>query len=195
MSAGPQVPLALAQQVASALVASLRDGCDRIEVAGSIRRGKATVADVELVVVPRKSPDLFGGPGFDELNTCVVLAVQAGHLHWRDRNGRVTREPPSLADRRYYALVAELPGVQGMPVDLFAVRPPAQWGAIMAIRTGPADYSARLVTTARKRGYKCEEGHLVSLADGTVGETRDTPTEREFIEACGLAYQEPRDRR
>lgn len=192
MSAGPQVPLARGQEFAAALVAMLRDGCERVEVAGSIRRGKAAVSDVELVVVPRMSPDLFGGPGFDELNTCVVLAVQAGHLHWRDRNGRVSREPPSLADRKYYALIAELPGVQGMPVDLFAVRAPAQWGAIMAIRTGPADYSARLVTTARKRGYKCDEGHLVSLTDG---ETRDTATEREFVEACGLAYQEPRDRR
>lgn len=192
MSAGPRVPLEAAREAAAAVVALLRDGCERVEIAGSIRRRAALIGDIEIVCTPRMAPDLFGGPGFDELNTCVVLAVQAGKLRWRDRNGRVSREPPHLADRRYYALIADVPGAQGMGVDVFAVRPPAEFSAILAIRTGPADYSARLVTTARKRGYHCEGGRLLSLADGVP---RATPQERDFIEACGLAYQPPEDRR
>ena len=45
-----------------------------------------------------------------------------------------------LDDRRFYPLFFYVDGAW-WPVDLFVVRPPAQWGAIFAIRTGPADYA------------------------------------------------------
>jgi len=42
-----------ARAAANKLVALIRDKCERVEVAGSIRRGKAEVKDAELVVIPR----------------------------------------------------------------------------------------------------------------------------------------------
>lgn len=42
-------PLAVAAAIAAALVAELTPYCERIEVAGSVRRGKAQVGDLEVL--------------------------------------------------------------------------------------------------------------------------------------------------
>ena len=46
-------PLATAQAVAAELVHALQPACARLAVAGSVRRCKAQVGDIELVYVPR----------------------------------------------------------------------------------------------------------------------------------------------
>jgi len=42
-----------AQKIAEGIVGGLEQYCERIEVAGSVRRGKPTVRDIDLVVIPR----------------------------------------------------------------------------------------------------------------------------------------------
>jgi DNA polymerase/3'-5' exonuclease PolX len=180
--------LAIATRRAEAVVDMLRDGCEHVEIAGSIRRGALTVKDIEVVAIPKHQPDLFGGDGFDLLNETLRLRVREGRLLWRGSKGGTSTSTPDIAGRRFYSLA----DVGGVPIDLFAVRPPAQWGAILAIRTGPAEYAKALVTRARSRGLKCEDGRLVSL---TTGIERPTPTEQEFIEACGHRYLPPGQRR
>ena len=69
-------------------------------------------------------------------------------------------------------------------------RPLAQARAF-AIRTGPADFSARLVTMAKVHGYRCTDGHLVD----EDGATKDTPDEESFIGACGFPVLPPEYRR
>lgn len=44
--------LATAREIAQEITDKLRPYCDRLEVAGSIRRGKAQVRDVDLVLIP-----------------------------------------------------------------------------------------------------------------------------------------------
>lgn len=90
--------------------------------------------------------------------------------------------------RKYYPLVAVRAQI---PVDLFAVLPPAQWGAIFAIRTGPGDYSKRLVTICQDRGLRCVDGRLVDANGHTV----PTPEEADFIASCGATWAEPEARR
>ena len=46
-------PLRQAAALARSLVTFLEPYCDRIEVAGSVRRQKADVGDIELVLVPK----------------------------------------------------------------------------------------------------------------------------------------------
>lgn len=181
---------ATALRAAEDLRALLLDGCERIEIAGSIRRGALDVKDIELVTEAKFRPDLFGGVGDDMLNEVIRLRVREKRLQWRGRGGGAVSEPENLEGRRYYALI-----FQGIPVDLFHVRPPAQWGAILAIRTGPADYARNLVTRARERGFKCEDGRLLYCEGSSAGEVRATPTEQEFIEACGYRYLPPHQRR
>jgi DNA polymerase/3'-5' exonuclease PolX len=56
-----QRPLPDAERIAAAIVADLAPYCDRIQVAGSVRRRKEFVGDIELVAIPRYVPaGLFG---------------------------------------------------------------------------------------------------------------------------------------
>ncbi len=57
-------PLELAELTAQVLVSQVGDVCERIEVAGSVRRGRMDVGDIELLCIPRQQQvlDLFGRP-------------------------------------------------------------------------------------------------------------------------------------
>jgi DNA polymerase/3'-5' exonuclease PolX len=48
-------PLAAARKLAEETRDYLREFCTRVEIAGSVRREKAMVGDIELVYVPRFS--------------------------------------------------------------------------------------------------------------------------------------------
>lgn len=187
-------PLADAEVAARAVVAMLAPGCARIEVAGSIRRRSPDVKDIEIVAVPSYTRDLLGGVGDDLLNAAVLGSVADGAIRYRDTRTGEAVPYYKVTDRKFYPLIYRAPAFN-WPVDLFVVRPPAQWGAILAIRTGPADYSARMVTALHARQMKCDGGRLVSTALATIGLTVDTPTERDFIEACGFPYVAPEERR
>lgn len=77
-----------------------------------------------------------------------------------------------------------------MQVDLFLVLPPAEWGPLFAIRTGPADYSRAAVTKLRERGMRCEDGAI-----WRGNERLACPDEATFFALCGLPYATPEARR
>jgi DNA polymerase/3'-5' exonuclease PolX len=83
----------------------------------------------------------------------------------------------------------------GIKLDLFIVQPPAQWGAILAIRTGPAHYSHWLVTQRKQGGampsyLRQRDG---ALWDGD--ELVPTPTEASYFAALGIdTVPDPWDR-
>jgi hypothetical protein len=53
MSTGTGLSYALARKLADNLIAHLAPSCERIEAAGSLRRYKPTVGDIELVCIPK----------------------------------------------------------------------------------------------------------------------------------------------
>lgn len=180
------VPLDEALTVAEAIAHVLSPACTRIEIAGSIRRRVATVKDIEIVCVPRVARDLFGDVDEErptDLDLLVDELVRAGRLA-----PRLSSVGIAAMGRRMKRLTAVKSGIA---LDLFAVLPPAQFGAIMAIRTGPAEYSKRLVTECQRHGLRCDGGSLYDTRDGAVVQT---PEERDFIEACGVPYVEPWER-
>jgi DNA polymerase/3'-5' exonuclease PolX len=70
--------------IAQELVELLRDGCARLEIAGSLRRRRPEVGDIELVAIPRvqEETDLFGQvvhvrSALDELLTAIGVQVFA----------------------------------------------------------------------------------------------------------------------
>lgn len=189
MSAGRPVPLAVAEPIALELVALLRDSCERLEVAGSIRRRKPMVADIELVAVPRiegqPTGDLWGSKvNVDLLQMALDFFTLNGRLQPRDvtiRRASGTVEHQVRLGDSYKALV-----YRDLPVDLFIVRPPADWGVILALRTGPGDWNTRIVTDCHR--------YLRRVAGGRVyraGEYVPCPEERDFFEAVGQPWIEP----
>jgi DNA polymerase/3'-5' exonuclease PolX len=188
-----RVPLAEAEAVARDIVARYAHACERIEIAGSIRRGRAMVADVEIVAVPKTEPayDLFGNEHerFDLLHDrCEsdLLSPIGPLAHRPDKHGR-----PAFG-HKFKRLIWEPYGV-ALPLDLFSTTAD-QFGAIFAIRTGCAAFSKRLVTSVLEGGcmpigMKQRDG---SLWDG--GREIPTPTEQAFFDAIGVEMLDPRAR-
>lgn len=167
-----KIPLGIAEQIAYKYAEKLLPYCDRLEIAGSIRRRKAEVGDIEIVVLPKTFVDLFGNEnGYQDPMLAGVWVNKAG--------------------RRYkqYALP------EGVNLDLFIVLPPAQWGVILALRTGGAEFSRKLVTP-KPYGYLPQE---YVIKDGAVhradtGEIVPTPEEVDFLTLCGAANIPPQER-
>lgn len=184
MSVGVRLPLRAAQAVAESVVAALRPACERIEIAGSIRRRRPDVGDVEIVavskVVTTEPMEFFG--------EATRVALLPDHVTALLRSGTLAPHPERPANgERYKRLWIPATGLQ---LDLFIVSPPAQWGPILAIRTGPAEFSKRLVEALHPKGLRCEGGRVLDWG----GVTRPCPEERDFFAACGVPWTEPEAR-
>lgn len=184
MSTGTRLSYGHALHVAERVVERLAEGCSRIEIAGSIRRRRPDVGDVEIVAVPRlvdgARPSLFDPPS----RVSALDPVLAGLI----ADGRLAPHPERPAyGQKYRRLWIPTPGIQ---LDLFLVSPPAEWGPILTIRTGPAAYSERLVKALHPKGLRCHEGRVLNMR----GETVPCPEERDFFAACGVPWTEPENR-
>lgn len=138
--------------------------CERIEIAGSIRRKKPEVKDIELVAIP-KPYDV----GLFENGIANVVN------QWK----KVKGELPCKYTQRL------LP--DGITLDLFFANQ-ENWGLIYALRTGSAEYSHKVLATGWvKLGYNSEGGHL--CIDGKQIDTRE---EKDLFELIGVPYIEPK---
>lgn len=192
MSQGEPIPFFDAISAANELVERLRPACERIEIAGSLRRRKPAVGDIELVVIPRfadaPAGDLWGEltERVDLLARAVNDALIAGSLAPRAveiHRADGTIETGYRMGSAYRALVFD-----GIPVDLFATDAD-RWGCIFALRTGPGDWNTRLVTDVNRHFRQVQDGRVLHF-----GKPLPTPEERDFFRAMGQRWLEPEDR-
>jgi len=195
VAAGTRIRLAEAEALAEELRTLLGPVCLQIEVAGSVRRQRPDIGDIELLAIPlwQTRLDLFGEsnqPPISQLETLCAELIRDGTFELRlDVNGRHAVGP------KYKRL-----RFRGTGVDLFTAHPD-NWGLLMVIRTGPAGYSKRLVTPQRHGGWL--PGHLV-VKDGFVwslaaehkpGEKVPIPNEGSLYALLGREFDQPEDRR
>ena len=203
------MPLEYAREMAGALVDLLAPACERIEIAGSVRRKKKLPNDIEIVCVPRLTDR---GRNLCDL-ACEDL-LRTGQLERRpDRRGGYCWGT-GIKRAVFYR------GTDYAPVDLFQVIEPRQWGVIYALRTGPGDFNRILVTSQLFGGAcppdrKVAGGRVWSLAArsskrlyqmartpaskfarlaerGEIGAVAiPTPTEESFFEALEFPYWPP----
>lgn len=152
MSEKCRIPLGEAEALADELLGLLRPACIRLEVAGSIRRRKETIGDVELCAIPKLaySDDLFGLRDdvhpFNELDALCAELRESGELGERlDKNGR-----------RAWGSAMKRATFKGFALDIFACTA-EQWGVTFAIRTGGALFGHALVTP-RNQTVRDESG-------------------------------------
>ena len=179
--------------IAQGLVECLRPACTRIEIAGSIRRGKAEVKDIEIVAIPDLTPvprprAEFGKPIPKVHKTkldAILDEMVSERLICFEKNG--DKHKKFDFQNHIYC-------------DLFLVTPPAEWGVQMVIRTGPADFSHWIVTRQRSGGAMLNT-HRVQDGAVWLGATEEKnpdpstklsmPEEMDFFRFLGLGWIEP----
>jgi DNA polymerase/3'-5' exonuclease PolX len=194
--------LAEAEPIAASIVEHLAPFCERIVIAGSIRRQAATIGDVELVVIPayrQQVLPLFADEGvippaapIDCLDE--QLAAMLEHMEVRKRRDRHGRTFWGPSDKRllwrYGAASSDW-----IAVDLFGASVET-WGAKLVLRTGPSELSKRLVTYRGKGGLlahdlQFREGGLYRYDSSARRHFVPTTDEETLFRELGLPYVAP----
>jgi DNA polymerase/3'-5' exonuclease PolX len=119
-------PYAQVMPIAEKLVERLSPACCRIEIAGSLRREKAMIGDIEIVAVPIIERDLLGEP-------TGISAIDYLFIGWQVRltkNGSKQKQFMMTTKRG-----------EEYQVDLFLQPDPATWGVNFLLRTGHRNFS------------------------------------------------------
>lgn len=189
-----------AEQIAAEILTEISPLCERIEIAGSVRRRANDVGDIEIVCVPQFSTRTVGL--FDDSEAINVLD-EALRMWCEPGRQEITGWRIRYAENGSHAFGAKSKRLtyKDVPVDLFSVIEPAQWGVIMAIRTGPAIFSHRFVSHLSVELPDHSRGTLpfeMLVKDGQLwsnGHVIETPTEESFFEAIGMRWVDPECRR
>jgi DNA polymerase/3'-5' exonuclease PolX len=180
----PKRPLADVRPVADDLVARLRPACERLEIAGSIRRARPQVGDIELVAIPRfeererpSQGTLFGPerPRRAERANLLWDAVDALGV-FCEKRGPVYRQ---FAWR-------------GVRVDVYTCER-GNWGWILFHRTGPGYLRAKIGSMLVARGFAAVDGWIWD-ARGLSIDRVETPEESVVFRLLGIPELPP-DRR
>jgi DNA polymerase/3'-5' exonuclease PolX len=198
MSGGIKQPHGKMHDLAGEFIKLLGDTCERIEIAGSIRRDVSFVGDIELVAVPSIVEERDGGlwpEPVNQLRKRLQAMAQTNVISPRvNKNGHYIAWLGQVSDPRYVALEW-----RGVPVDLFMVLPDRldYFGYIYWLRTGPGDANRHMVTPAYERDGRRSGGlkpDRLEVKDGLVyrdGQPHPVPTEEAMFAALELAYVEP----
>lgn len=188
MSDKQRWPRLAALKVAGELVAALTPCCYRIEVAGSLRRGKESVGDIELLFIPNYG--LRGVPG--DMFASEMASLADEKINQLCKQG-VLKERLSKSGVRAWGkenkLAVHIPS--GIPVDFFTTDED-RWFVALVVRTGGKDSNLTLTTSAQRLGRKLHAyGMGVEWPDGIINRCN---REEDVFEFCGVPYRKPEDR-
>lgn len=192
-----RTPWPLAMGIADEIIVELRPFCDRIEVAGSLRRRRETVKDIEVLVIPRfgEPPrNLLGeptGPAPDWLGAHLQEALKVAVPSWKLRPSKVGGTSFGVLNK--LLLRRTRPGFPSdwLAVDVFTATA-ANWGRDMWVRTGPAAWNKATATLALRRGGRFHAYGPHAFSRGA--QTWDAPDEASFARWLGVPLLPP-DRR
>lgn len=188
-----------AKKLADRLLSELQPHCEKIDIAGSIRREKQSrIKDVELVCIPNRMQlgqfALFGNTqasAKSDVSSEFRIAVA--------KLGTVAMGKP---DGKYMKI--ELP--EGVNLDLFM---PSDFDYYrqLAIRTGSADFSKNMLAVGWSKIGWCgsdlglrRKEDCIRVINGwkCTNQKAELPpvwtSEREFFQWLGLEWVEPKDR-
>lgn len=161
-------PLSKIKPIALELWEELKPYCDKIKIAGSIRRQKPECKDIELVLSPVDK---------SARNKIGLFFLKNGAI----KKGKFTG--------RYVQAI-----YKGYIVDLF-IPQSHDYYRQLAIRTGSAEYSKRIAIAWCDKGYTGTSRGLVEVSKQSEFVSPKTWTsERHFFEWLGMDYLEPSKR-
>lgn len=187
MSAKVKYPRADALNVAKELCDLLKPLTERLIVAGSLRRRKSEVGDVEILFIPQMVtlPDGFFNKKqvsrvdsmLDVLQRSPAIITQRrnvnGSVMWGDKNKLAVHV------------------ASGIPVDFFAATED-NWFNYLVCRTGGAENNTLIASAAQAKGWKWNP-YGAGFTDA-AGQLVRVSSERDVFDLVGLPYREPWER-
>jgi DNA polymerase (family 10) len=153
-----------ARQIANNIKKVLTPYCDRIEIAGSIRRRKPIVHDIDIVLIEKPESAL------------IIPSILA-------TIGTITQNGSKIKRVLYHE--------EDIFIDIYFATP-ASWSTLLLIRTGSKENNIRLATIAKRQGWQLKangDGLFNNHGDRIAGDTEES-----IYQVLGIPYQEPHDR-
>lgn len=189
-------PLKLARGLATKIVEFLEPHTERILIAGSIRREKPLVGDIEILYIPKWQDvpdpnDLFGESKPIKVE-CVDEALkdkfEAGILARRENCG--------WGEKNKHAVHVPT----GIPIDFFATDILC-WHNYLVCRTGPGESNVNIASLAKKKGWRWQPYGRGFVALDRMGQPDEkegfhpVSSEAAVFSFVGLECPAPKDRR
>lgn len=178
-----------AKNLADRVVKTMLPFCQRVAIAGSIRRCKPEVKDIEIVAIPEygKPKDLFGIELDNLLYGWALQIEREDRIHWiKPNTDEVIRWQVKEQGKYWRGWLVKAQ----IKLDLFLTTPNT-WGITYLVRTGSAEFNARVFgLEARKAQHHFRDGKLFNEVNQEV----KCPEEIDVFNALGLAWIEPQDR-
>lgn len=165
---GKRMPLAEATTIGNELLSAILKipGVKKAALAGSMRRKKETVGDIDIVIVAEPANRKKIVTKFIHLPSIAKILAQG-----------LTKVSAVLKDN-------------GVQVDVRLVHD-YEFGAAMLYFTGSKEHNIKLRTIARQRGFKINE---YGIFNSTTGERMTGETEEEMYAFLHLNYIPPEER-
>jgi DNA polymerase (family X) len=161
-----------AKTIAEELISLLNPVCNRIAIAGSIRRQKPDVGDIELLVIPRTN---YLDKMINDLMMQDILGMRL------NKRGSRTYGPKNK-------LMVHIP--TGMAVDIFSSTE-ENWGMALFVRTGSKEWNIKAMSRFHELGMQGHAYGGVTLSNGVPFEC---PTEGIVFNLLGWLYTPPEKR-
>ena len=161
-----ELDLREAEKTAAQIKATVEALCELIEVAGSIRRQKPKVHDIDFVVVAKSDAD------------------------WQKINEKLKQLKAKPNCSGNSVIKAFVPCENGFfQVDFYRAKP-STFGILLLVRTGSADHNMWLA------GYAISKEMRIKYSEGLIkdGVAVAGETEKGVFEALGLPYPLPSER-
>lgn len=172
-----------ARAVAAEMAEALRPYCHRVEVAGSIRRGREWIGDIEIVAIPKSTVKQPDKDLFDEPPGKPTVVRDPGFILVVDSfANRIVKG--QVSDGRYVQFFTG----DGVKVDLFMCQP-GTWGYIYAIRTGSAEFIRMVAARWVQLGYNGVDGALTRFGKPVL-----VPEEADLFGPLGMRVPPPHAR-
>jgi DNA polymerase/3'-5' exonuclease PolX len=163
----------------------------RLKIAGSIRRSKADVKDIEIVAIPKFETSLAPSGNLFEPEQTVSRNLL---WEWAQIQTEILWIKPGVSeiipwqpkpDGKYWRGIVNLGAGEDIKLDLFLCNP-QNWGVISTIRTGPASFSTALVTFIKNRTpFRVQDGHLIKKDSGEIVPCTE---EQHFFYNAGITF-------
>lgn len=177
MSKGTKKPYGDVYPVAQEIVEKLSPYCDRIEIAGSLRRKRKMIGDIEIVALPKYAT---------QKNLFEEVVATENLLHYfliYETKTALTKGVGENARQKQFMYA-------GIQVDLFLPASPDHWGSIFFIRTGSHTFNMWVMNERCKHvDIKFFQGRLYKHI--SLNNAQKTPNEEDVFEALQMDFVPP----